>query len=264
MKKLFYFLALMATSILTISCSRVEPNHIGVLMENYGRNGKADFSLIKGTVSTIGPGTYLYQVPLYEQRDSVDISLKLKTADNTEVTTRPSYTYSIIEDSAVNVVFNNKHLTDYSSEFIASLESNVLENIIKDVLREVSRQYLTDTLMANSGSLRFERECEDSVKAKFKAKGVTLLTFTTQIDFSNKVKDKIDVRNEVNTNLTVLDQQINEQRKRNELAKLKAEENRIISTGITRELLQQQFIEKWDGRTPLYGNTPVSNIFKAN
>ena len=24
-------------------CSRVEPNYEGVLMENYGRNGKADF-----------------------------------------------------------------------------------------------------------------------------------------------------------------------------------------------------------------------------
>ena len=32
-------------STMVISCSRVEPNYEGVLMENYGRNGKADFQL---------------------------------------------------------------------------------------------------------------------------------------------------------------------------------------------------------------------------
>ena len=29
-------------------CSRVEPNYEGVLMENYGRNGKEDFSTVSG------------------------------------------------------------------------------------------------------------------------------------------------------------------------------------------------------------------------
>ena len=41
-----------------------------------------------------------------------------------------------------------------------------------------------------------------------------------QFKFSDKVKAKIDNRNEVNTNISVLDQQILEQRKRNELAEL--------------------------------------------
>ena len=35
------------------------------------------------------------------------------------------------------------------------------------------------------------------------------------------------------------------------------------SEGITSQLLQQQFIEKWDGKTPLYGDTPLT-IFKSN
>lgn len=36
-----------------------------------------------------------------------------------------------------------------------------------------------------------------------------------------------------------------------------AEENRIISSGITPQLLQQQFIEKWDGKTALYSDVPT-------
>ena len=52
----------------------------------------------------------------------------------------------------------------------------------------------------------------------------------------------------MNTNISVLDQQIAEQRKRNELAELQAQENIIRSRGITPEILQQQAIEKWNGR----------------
>ena len=33
---------------MVISCSRVEPNYEGVLMENYGRNGKKIFQLFLG------------------------------------------------------------------------------------------------------------------------------------------------------------------------------------------------------------------------
>ena len=69
------------------------------------------------------------------------------------------------------------------------------------------------------------------------------------------------VLNSLDANISVIDQQIEEQKKRLELAKLQAETNRTISEGITPQLLQQQFIEKWDGKTPLYGDTPVT-IFK--
>nr|HMT03715.1 hypothetical protein [Burkholderiales bacterium] len=99
---------------------------------------------------------------------------------------------------------------------------------------------------------------QDLVKESFNEKGLELITFSANLDFSDKVKAKIDSRNEVNTNVSVIDQQIIEQKKRNELASLKAEENRIISSGITPQLLQQQFIEAWrDTKQPLYFAPPA-------
>lgn len=239
------------------SCERVAPNYVGVLMENYGKSGKSDFSQTKGRVSTMSPGTELFQVPLFEQRAAFEKPMHLKAADNTEFGATPSYSYAIIEDRAVDVVFQNKHLGS-GDEFMKSLEDNILETKIYDIMKEESRRYITDTLMATGGSLKFEERVQDQVKKAFEEKGLKLITFTGQLEFSDKVKAKIDNRNEVNTNVSVLDQQIIEQRKRNELAQLKAEENRILSSGITPQLLQQQFIEKWDGATPLYGNTPIS------
>jgi hypothetical protein len=242
------------------SCERVAPNHVGVLMEDYGKNGKSDFSLQKGRVSTVSPGTELFQVPLYEQRAIFETVLKLKAADNTEFTSTPSYSYSAIENRAVDLVFQNKHLGS-GDEFMKTLESDILEANIYDILKDESRAYVTDTLMANGGSLRFENSVRLKVAKAFEEKGLSLKTFTAQLEFSEAVKKKIDTRNEVNTNVSVLDQQILEQEKINKLAELRTQENLIKSRGITPQLLQQQFIAKWDGKTALYGNMPVT-LFK--
>lgn len=236
--------------ILTISsCERVAPNYIGVLMENYGKAGKADFTTTKGRVITIYPGTELFQVPLFEQRANFDEPLNLKAADNTAFQSNPTYSYAVIEDRAVDVVFQNKQLGSGDS-FMKALENNILEAKIYDIMKEESRKFTTDSLMANGGSLRFEERVQDLVEKEFNRRGLSLTTFSSQLEFSDKVTKKIDNRNEVNTNVSVLDQQIIEQRKRNQLAELKALENKIISSGITPELLQQQAIEKWDGKLP--------------
>lgn len=60
-KKILLALAVLMS---VAACSRVEPNQAGVLMENYGRNGKTDFTVVSGLVWTVMPGTELYQVPL--------------------------------------------------------------------------------------------------------------------------------------------------------------------------------------------------------
>lgn len=244
------------------SCERVAPNYYGVLMENYGKNGKSDYSRQQGRVGTMSPGTELFQVPAYEQRANFgENALHLKAADNTEFTAKPLYSYRAIEGRVVDLVFQNARLGS-GSDFMKALEDNVLEPHIYDLIKEESRKYITDTLMANGGSLRFEQRIQDVVRKSFEDKGLELITFSANLDFSDKVKAKIDNRNEVNTNISVLDQQISEQRKKNELAALKAEENIILSKGITPQLLQQQFIDKWDGKTPLYGNMPITLMKK--
>jgi hypothetical protein len=95
------------TLVMFSSCERVAPNYEGVLMKNFGKNGKSDFTLQKGRVITIAPGTELFQVPLWEQRgvfkneDSTDRVLHLKSADNTEFTSRPMYSFKAIDARCV-------------------------------------------------------------------------------------------------------------------------------------------------------------------
>lgn len=247
--------------VLFSSCERVAPNYAGVLMENYGKKGKEDFSIKTGRVVTAEWGTELFQVPLFDQRGEFSTPVTLKAADNTEFNARPSYSYRVMKDRAIDVVFDNKHIDKADTEngkdgFMQSLEDNILEPRIYDLIKEESRKHKTDSLMADGGSLVFEKRLESIVETEFEKRGLSLLTFSAQLEFSQKVREKIDSRNEVNTNITVLDQQIEEQKKRNELEALKKEQMLIQSQGLTKEILTKEFIDKWDGRTPLYGVIP--------
>jgi hypothetical protein len=266
-KTKFIFAMLIAITTLT-SCERVAPNYYGVLMESYGKNGKEDYSKQQGRVNTMSPGTELFQVPAFEQRatftndDGTDRVLKLKAADNTEFNAKPLYSYKAIPNRVVDLVFQNARLGGGDS-FMKSLEDNVLEPHIYDLIKEESRKYITDSLMANGGSLKFEERLQALVKKSFEDKGLELITFSANLDFSDKVKAKIDSRNEVNTNISVIDQQILEWNKKIELAKKIRDYNLLVSEGLTDRILTQQFIQKWDGKTSLYGSQVPVNLMKA-
>lgn len=255
MKKISGLFLVLVFAVLLTSCERVAPNYYGVLMENYGKSGKDDYSKQQGRVITMSPGTELFQVPAWEQRGKFtddygqDRVLQIKAADNTAFTSKPLYSYKVIENKVIDVVFQNARLGS-GDDFMEALQNNVLEPRIYDIIKEASRSYTTDQLMANGGSLKFEQYVQNIVTKEFDKSGLKLISFSLNLDFSKKVKAKIDSRNEVNTNISVLDQQIAEQKKRNELEILRAEQNKIRSAGITPQLLQEQAVKKWNGRLP--------------
>ena len=80
MKKLIsLMLVFMTLLFVLVSCERVAPNYAGVLMENYGKQGKEDFKVVSGRVSTWDGGTELFQVPLFDQRGEFSAPNKLDT-----------------------------------------------------------------------------------------------------------------------------------------------------------------------------------------
>jgi hypothetical protein len=274
--KLFGFVFAVMAMVVLSSCERVAPNYQGVLMENYGKNGKSDFSLQKGRVWTAAPGTELFQVPLWEQRgDYGDRVLHLKSADNTEFSSRPMYSFKAIENRCVDLVFENKQL-GANEDFMGSLMDNILETKIYDIMKEVSRSYTTQTLMetttlpngeTSSGSLMYEKAVQEIVKKEFESKGLELMTFSCQLEFTEAVTKKIDNRNEVNTNIQVIEQKIVEQTKQLELSRITAEIEIVPlvvakKNGVLDEYIKLKAYQIWDGKQPLYGTTPFSLLQK--
>lgn len=83
MKKMIRLAAVCVAVVVLSSCERVAPNYAGVLMENYGKQGKEDFKVVSGRVATWEFGTELFQVPLFDQRGEFSSPVELKAADNT-------------------------------------------------------------------------------------------------------------------------------------------------------------------------------------
>lgn len=275
MKNLFFFLGVLMLASMFTSCERVAPNYQGVLMTDYGKNGKSDFKLVKGRVNTAMPGTELFQVPLWEQRgDYGDRVLHLKSADNTEFSSRPMYSFKAIEDRCVDLVFENKQL-GANDDFMNTLMDNILETKIYDIMKEVSRSYTTQALMetatlpdgtTESGSLKYERAVQEIVTKEFKAKGLELMTFSCQLEFTQAVTEKIDKRNEVNTNIQVIDQKIVEQTRQLELSRITAEIEMIPlvvakKNGVLDEYVKLKGYEAWkEVKQPIYGTTPFITL----
>ena len=110
MKKLFKLFTISLVMLLVFtSCERVAPNYYGVLMQDYGKNGKSNFTLVKGRVNVMSPGSELFQVPAWEQRSSFtndegeQQTLNIKAADNTAFTAW--YFGHFHEDTKVEDVF---------------------------------------------------------------------------------------------------------------------------------------------------------------
>lgn len=77
-RKIDFLIVALFAVVLFASCERVAPNYAGVLMENYGKQGKEDFKIVSGKVSTWELGTELFQVPLFDQRGEFAEAVTLK------------------------------------------------------------------------------------------------------------------------------------------------------------------------------------------
>lgn len=225
-------------------------------MQNYGKAGKSDYTEQAGRVSTWGWGTQLFQVPLWQQRASVEDTLNMQDSKNNVMTCYPKYAYSVAKGRLVDVVFNNSQIAKENSSdgasFLKHIEDNVLEMAIYDIIKEQSRKHLADSLMNNGGSLKFEKECEDIIRKIFLEKGFTLDAITIQLTYSDKIMQTLDKRLEVTTNVSTLDQEIIQQRKKNELEQLRTDFALIHSKSLTPEILELKRLEKWDGHYPMY------------
>jgi regulator of protease activity HflC (stomatin/prohibitin superfamily) len=254
MKKLM----ILAIAILGLaSCNRPEPNYEGVLMTDYGRNGLESFKTVTGAQGILGPGTELYQVPMFEQKADCN-AVRVSAKDAGIFTVDPSYTYQATRGQAPSIVLNYKHLGT-GDEFLDNVENNTLNKIVTDSFREEARLYTTDSLMNNLGD--FEKKVESVLIDKFKRKGFNLNTLTSGLTPPQSMANAIENRNNAIQKANQVKNELETSKMYLEKAKIDAETNRMKSGGLTREVLTQQYIEALrnsknriiitDGKTPV-------------
>ena len=256
MKKMIILFSVIAS---LVGCNRPEPNYEGVLMTEYGRNGINSFKIVTGAQGILGPGSELYQVPMWEQAGDPDI-VEITAKDAGVFTVDPSYTYTPIRGKGAEIVFNYKNYRIQDPEtFFDNVEANVLNKRVTDAYREEARNYTTDSLMNNLG--KFELSVQSRLKEEFKTKFFDLTTLTSGLKPPASMLKAVEDRNKAIQEANRVKNELETSRMLLEKAKIDAETNKVQSVGPTREILMQQYIEMLgkttnkviitDGRTPV-------------
>ena len=256
MKKMIILFSVIAS---LVGCNRPEPNYEGVLMTEYGRNGINSFKIVTGAQGILGPGSELYQVPMWEQAGDPDI-VEITAKDAGVFTVDPSYTYTPIRGKGAEIVFNYKNYRIQDPEtFFDNVEVNVLNKRVTDAYREEARNYTTDSLMNNLG--KFELSVQSRLKEEFKTKFFDLTTLTSGLKPPASMLKAVEDRNKAIQEANRVKNELETSRMLLEKAKIDAETNKVQSVGLTREILMQQYIEMLgktsnkviitDGRTPV-------------
>lgn len=256
MKKMIFLFSVIAS---LVGCNRPEPNYEGVLMTEYGRNGINSFKIVTGAQGILGPGSELYQVPMWEQAGDPDV-VEITAKDAGVFTVDPSYTYTPIRGKGAEIVFNYKNYRIEDPEtFFDNVEANVLNKRVTDAYREEARNYTTDSLMNNLG--KFELSVQSRLKEEFKTKFFDLTTLTSGLKPPASMLKAVEDRNKAIQEANRVKNELETSRMLLEKAKIDAETNKVQSVGLTKEILMQQYIEMLgktsnkviitDGRTPV-------------
>ena len=251
--------AVAAVFLMMNGCSRVEPNYEGVLMENYGRNGKEDFSTVSGRQWTFFPGVELYQVPMFETSGDPQ-AVQVSAKDAGVFTVDPSYQYQPIRGRGVDIVFNYKHLGINQPEVMMdNVENSILNKLVTNAYREEARNYTTDSLMNNLNS--FEKQVEVRLKKDFENKFFQLNNLTSGLKPPASMAKAIELRNNAIQQAEQVKNELQVSKMNLEKAKIDAEANRVRAQGLDNKILQEKWIEAirntnnkviiTDGKTPV-------------
>lgn len=234
-------------------CSeRIDAGHDGIKVKLYGTDrGVQDIALVTGRVWYNPFTEEIHEVPTYVQTINYD-AFTVNAKDGSVFTVDPTLSLKVIDGESARI------FKKYRKK-IPEILRYTLYNHIKDVYRIEFNKFSTDSIISN-------RELfENNVQAKMidflTKEGFLLEQLTSGISYPTTITDAINAKNtaiqkaqQAENELKVVEAQA---RKMIVQAEAEAKANELRRSSLNPLLIQQQFIEKWDGKTPLYGNVPT-------
>jgi len=237
------------------SCTRVDAGHEGILVKQYGTDkGVQDVNLVTGRV-WYNPWTEdVYEIPTFVQTldyNAFDVNAK----DGSSFTVDPTLSFAVIAGHSPSIF--KKYRKD-----LEEVAQTTLFNYVKDAFRLQMNKYTTDEIVSNRE--QFENDVQKSLSKALELEGFHLEQLTSGLKYPSTIVNAINDKNKAvqqameSRNKLVRDSI--EAQRTIIVARAQKEAYELKMRSLTPLLVQQQFVEKWDGKTPLYGNAPV--LFK--
>lgn len=249
MKKLITIFAL---ATIFYSCTRIDAGYEGILIKQYGtEKGVQDVTLVTGRV-TYNPWTEdVEQMPLFVQTQDYE-AFTVNAKDGSVFSVDPTISLKVIPGSAPSIY--KKYRKD-----LQEVLKTTLYNYTKDAFRIQFNKYTTDDIISKREE--FENNVQNYLIDQLEKEGFHLEQLTSGLAYPKVIIEAIDAKNRAVQRAMEVENQLKTAEAQAKIkvveAQAEADANRIRQMTLTPMLIQQQFIDKWDGRTPLYGTAPT-------
>ena len=145
---------------------------------------------------------------------------------------------------------------------LRDLENGYIRNVIMDSYRIVANQFPSDSLISNRQD--FESKVQYMLQEELSKEGFVFQQLTSNLTAPQSLKDAIDAKNRTTQEAYQAENKLR-QAEAEAKAKIIAAEaekkvNDLKASALTPLIIQQMYIEKWDGKLPQYGTVP--QLFK--
>jgi len=247
------------------SCERVDAGHVGVKVNMYGDNkGVDDVVAVTGMVFYNPITTKIYEFPTFIQHKEYkgENSFIVNSRDGSEFSVSPIMNYSVQREK-VPAIFSKYRRP------LEDIEEGFLKTAVYDAFRLATNKYTADELISNRAV--FEVEVRRLLDGQLLKEGFVINQFTSNLIYPETFKKSIEAKNnavqaalraenevktaEAQAKIKVATAEGNAQAMLTS-AKAEAESNRMKQQTLTPLLLQLEYINKWDGKLPVYGTVP--------
>lgn len=253
---LFAFMVMITIMMSSCGYERIDAGCEGIKVNLYGDDkGVGDVSLVTGAVWYNPITTAVYEYPMYVQ--TVDYpAFEINAKDGSKFTVDPTININPIAGKAPEIF---KKYRKPLEEVI----QNVLVTHIRNAYRIKLNAYTTDDLVSKREE--FEKSTEDYLREVLLKENFTLGEMTSGLKYPNSLENSITEKNKAVQQAMQVENEIRvaeaEAKKLIVAAQAEKEANMLKEQALTPAILQKMWIDKWDGKLPVYGTTPT--LFKG-
>jgi regulator of protease activity HflC (stomatin/prohibitin superfamily) len=250
---------------LFMSCERIDAGHVGVKVNQYGDNkGVSDVTEVTGMVF-YNPITHsIYEFPTFIQHKEYtgDNSFVVNSKDGSEFHVSPIINYSVQREKVPQIFAKYRRSLE-------QIEEGFLKTAVFDAFRLATNKYTADELIGNRQG--YEVEVRKILENQLLREGFIVNQFTSNLVYPETFKTAIEAKNnavqaalraenevktaEAQAKIKVATAEGNAQALLTS-AKAEAEANRMKQQTLTPLLIQLEYVQKWDGKLPVYGEVP--------
>lgn len=255
---------------------RIDAGHVGIKVNLYGNDkGVDNVTEVTGAQWYNPVKTEIYEFPTFVQNAIWTAGENEGSKENEEfrVTSKDglvaafdvSLNYRVAPDKVV-IIFKKYRKP------LNELDATILRNYVREGFNNSALNYTAEQLFEQRA--KFQNEAEDAIKEILTPEGFITeqIVLLNEIRLPESVKKNVEAKvnakqialqkeQELQQAVADANKKIEDARGDSESMKINADAQRYAyeqkQRALTTLLVQQQFIEKWDGKLPVYGEVPT-------